>query len=104
MSNDPRKPGHNARTQEKARQLQQAQLEALIDLRATFSTAAGKRTLERLRAAAGTDDPAGPSALPPGWTAGEYAIFRQGQRSVILEIYQKLAQPEDTPERPAAVS
>lgn len=90
MTHDPRQPGRNASTEEKTRKAAQERLDALRDLRATFSTAEGQRTLARLRAAASIDAPRMPTNLPRGWTVGDLSIFRDGQRSVILQIFQDL--------------
>lgn len=79
---------------------EQQRLAILRAFRATFTTEAGTRTLDHLRAA--TDTLPGkqrPVFLPSA--DGKYcpltAAFRDGRRSLILEIEAILATPEDAP-------
>lgn len=103
MPHDPRRP--NTRTQEKTREAEEERAAALRDLRETFSTPAGKRTLARLHAATGTSKPRfrfhaegrGPNPIA--------AAFYDGQASVILQIEADLATPEDQgKQRPTAIT
>lgn len=80
----------SSKTEETLEKLDQAREAALSDLRRTFHPDYAQRTLRRLRAAAGIDEPAFPRTIPAGWTAGDLAIFHQGQRSVILKLEEDL--------------
>lgn len=97
MKNE-RKKATNQTTNDTQEKLRLAREQALRDLRRTFKTESGQRTLARLRAAASIDSPAFPTSIPTGWSAGEIAIFHQGQRSVILEIEKDLREAGQHPE------
>jgi hypothetical protein len=75
-----------------------ARTQFLADLRVVFSSEAGKRVLDALRARAGTTKP---SCQPVAGTPIDPFLthWRDGRRSVILEIESDLAVPEDEPER-----
>jgi hypothetical protein len=75
----------------------------LADLRETFGHAAGKRVIGLLHAAAATSSPC---FLPGkgGVCDTHAAAFRDGRRSVILDIERWVKELEDAPEKgPAAV-
>lgn len=71
--------------------------ELLADIRATFTSPAGKSVLGWLSRSAGHGKPA--FLLPAGSTHFDplAAAFRDGRKSIIDEIIVALAQPEDQP-------
>jgi hypothetical protein len=82
---------HSSKESTNAQQqrIEQERLAALADLRETFSSEAGLRTLERLKQKVGYPRP----AYVPGDPYGTH--FNDGRKSVIAELLHDLALPED---------
>ena len=93
----------NHATKKEADRIAQSRVEFLADLRSTFSSPAGKRTLAALAQSAGHGRPA---FVPT--SSGACCPFasasRDGRKSLIDEIYANLAIAEDSePSQPRAV-
>lgn len=74
-------------TDERKEKIAQARADFLQQLRACFDSPAGKSTLDWLHAAAGTKSP----AYTPGGSPTD-AVWRDGRKSLVLEIEANLAQ------------
>jgi hypothetical protein len=74
-------------TDERKEKIDSARADFLQQLRACFDSPAGKPTLAWLHATAGTKSP----AYSPGGSAND-AIWRDGRKSIILEIEANLEQ------------
>lgn len=84
----------NHATKKEADRIAQSRVELLADLRATFTSPAGKRTLAALAQSAGHGRPAFlPTAT--GAICPYASAARDGRKSLIDEIYANLAIAED---------
>jgi hypothetical protein len=81
--------------QEKARRLQQQAAEIRAAFRSTFTSDPGRRVLAILSSSASEDQPVFRPTGPGGSYDPLAAAFRDGRRSILLEIRDLLAHPED---------